>query len=48
MLSDLNLLPLEDRRRNIRLAYNYKVVEGLVPEIPDKQKTRKKHSSQNF
>jgi hypothetical protein len=28
MLSDLNLPPLEDRRRNIRLAYFYKVVQG--------------------
>ena len=34
MLSDLNLPPLEDRRRNIRLAYFYKVVEGVVPAIP--------------
>ena len=53
MLSDLNLPPLEDRRRNIRLAYFYKVVEGggtsnTASEIPDKQKTRKKHSSKNF
>jgi hypothetical protein len=34
MLSDLNLPPFEDRRRNIRLAYFYKVVEGVVPAIP--------------
>ena len=33
MLSDLNLPQLEDRCRNIRLAYFYKVVEGVVPAI---------------
>ena len=33
MFSDLNLPPLEDRRRNIRLAYFYKVVGGVVPAI---------------
>ena len=34
MLSDLNLPPLKDRCHNIRLAYFYKVVEGVVPAIP--------------
>ena len=33
MLSDLNLPPLKDRCHNIRLAYFYKVVEGVVPAI---------------
>jgi hypothetical protein len=34
MLIYLNLPPLEDRRRNIRLAYFYKVVQGVIPAIP--------------
>ena len=34
MLEDSKLPPLQDRRRNIRLSYYYKVVEGLVPAIP--------------
>ena len=34
MLSTFQILPLQDRRRQIRLAYLYKVVEGLVPALP--------------
>lgn len=32
-LHDLELPPLQVRRRNIRLAYYYRVVEGLMPAI---------------
>ena len=34
MLSTLEISPLQDRRRQLRLAYFYKVVEGLVPALP--------------
>ena len=34
MLQDLELPPLQEGRHNIRLAYYYKVVEGLVPATP--------------
>ena len=34
MLNHLGLKPLEDRRKNLRLTFMYKVVEGLVPAIP--------------
>jgi len=33
MLNRLELIPLEDRRKNLRLTFMYKVVEGLVPAI---------------
>ena len=34
MLKDLELPPLQDRRKHIRLVLMYKVVEGLLPAIP--------------
>ena len=34
MIKDLKLPTLQERRRDIRLSYYYKVVEGLVPAIP--------------
>lgn len=33
MLQDLGLPPLQDRRRDLRLTFLFKVVEGLVPAI---------------
>ena len=43
MLSDLNLPPVEDRRRNIKLPYFYKVVEGVIQAIlPQKYPTNRK------
>jgi hypothetical protein len=33
MLKDLELKPLQERRKHIRLTMFYKVVEGLVPAI---------------
>ena len=36
MLKDLELPPLQDRRRSSRLIFLYKVIEGMVPAIqPD-------------
>ena len=34
MLQDLDLSSLQDRRKNNRLAFFYKMVEGLVPAMP--------------
>ena len=34
MLQDLHLPKLQDRRRQLRLAFMYKMVEGLVPAMP--------------
>ena len=34
MLQDLNLPPLQERRKNICLTLLYKIVSGLVPAIP--------------
>ena len=34
MLQDLQLPSLQDRRKNNRLIFFYKVVEGLVPAMP--------------
>ena len=34
MLQDLELLPLQERRKNIRLQLLYKIINGLVPAIP--------------
>jgi len=34
MLRDLGLPSLQDRRKDIRLAFFFKVVEGLVPAMP--------------
>ncbi len=34
MLSSCNLQTLEERRKNNRLVYFYKVVEGKIPAIP--------------
>ena len=34
MLRDLDLPTLQERRKELRLAFLYKVVEGLVPAIP--------------
>lgn len=37
MLHELDLPPLQDRRKSCRLVFLYKVVEGLVPAIPAKE-----------
>ena len=37
MLKDLKLPSLEERRRQLRLLFMYKVVEGLVPAMPADQ-----------
>ena len=37
MLQELDLPPLQDRRKSCRLVFLYKVVEGLVPAIPAKE-----------
>ena len=34
MLRDMNLHPLEERRRHIRLGLLYKITEGLIPALP--------------
>ena len=34
MLNDLQLPPLQTRRKHLRLAFMYKIAEGLVPAIP--------------
>ena len=34
MLKDLSLPSLHDRRRELRLSFLYKIIEGLVPAIP--------------
>ena len=34
MLQDLSLPPLQQRRKNQRLIFMFKIVEGLVPAIP--------------
>ena len=34
MLADLNLQTLQERRKEVRLTFLFKVVEGLVPAIP--------------
>ena len=34
MLSDLNLPPLQDRRKQLRLQFLYKIVSGQIPAIP--------------
>jgi hypothetical protein len=34
MLQDLNLLPLEERRRQLRLSLLYKITEDLIPALP--------------
>jgi len=34
MLVEHNLLPLQERRKHLRLAFLFKVVEGSVPAIP--------------
>ena len=43
MLRDLGLPSLQERRRQLRLIFMFKVVEGLVPAVPaDKFFTQKK------
>ena len=37
MLQDLHLPSLQDRRRQLRLAFMYKVVEGKVPAMPSSE-----------
>ena len=37
MLRELELQPLQERRRNNRLQFMHKVVEGLVPAIPSEK-----------
>ena len=37
MLKDLNLPSLQLRRRNLRLSFLFKVVEGMIPAIPPGQ-----------
>ena len=34
MLKDLELPTLQERRRQLRLAFLYKVAEGLIPSLP--------------
>jgi hypothetical protein len=34
MLQDLNLPPLEERRRQLRLSLLYRITEGLIPALP--------------
>ena len=48
MLQKYDLPPLEDRRRNIRLAYLYKVVEGLVPAITPKDYLKPRKPGRNI
>lgn len=37
MLPDLNLQTLQDRRKEQRLAFPFKMVEGIMPELPPSQ-----------
>jgi hypothetical protein len=48
MLSDLNLPPLKDRCHNIRLAYFYKVVEGVVPAITPQKYLTSRNQEETF
>ena len=34
MLEELDLKPLHQRRKDLRLTFLYKIVEGLVPAVP--------------
>ena len=34
MLEDLDLQPLQQRRKELRLTFLYKIAEGLIPAIP--------------
>ena len=44
LLNKLDFQTLQERRRQLRLVYFYKIVEGLVPAIPcDKFLERKKN-----
>jgi hypothetical protein len=42
MLKDLELKPLQERRKHIRLTMLYKVVEGLVPAIASEETRNKR------
>jgi len=37
MLVEYNLLPLQERRKHLRLAFLFKVVEGSLPAIPPEE-----------
>ena len=34
MLKDLNLPTLQERRRNLRLSFLFKIAEGMLPSLP--------------
>ena len=52
LTQELELPPLQERRKNLRLAYMYRVVEGLVPalalSITWSQESREERSRQNY
>ena len=53
MLSDLKLPTLQQRRRNLRLSFLFKIAEGLTPSIPPdmylkKIQDKRKITARNF
>ena len=50
MLQNFNIPPLQQRRKELRLIFLFKVAEGSIPAIPPQHyyEEQEKHQSQNF